>query len=92
MSEESNTGCTEDRPRRTLSVTRKIKTDQGEPSFVKNIPSYISCIITTSSNFLICLMFSVHSMYYFQMNATLAAMFVLAVTSITFVGTFKAIL
>lgn len=81
-----------DHSKRTRSVPRKFTKAYEEPSFTKNIPSYISCIITTSSNFLLSLIFSVHGVYYFNSHLTLAILFTIAVTAVTFVGTFKAIL
>lgn len=80
-----------DHSKRTRSIPRKYTRLNDEPFYVKNIPSYISCITTTSSNFLLSLIFSVHGVYYFNSHLTLAILFTIAITAITFVGTFKAV-
>lgn len=80
--------------KRTRSVTKRcVKViEDGDPNFVKNIPSYISCIITTTTNFLLSFIFSTHCVYYYNLYITLAIVFTLSITAITFVGTFKAVI
>lgn len=91
MAEEHDAGGNEEIPRRSRSSSKKCGREQEESIFVKNIPSYISCIVTTSSVFLLNLIFIIHGIYYYDMYITLAILFIIANTSITFVGTFKII-
>lgn len=79
-----------DSSKRTHSTTRKSKKETEESCFTKNIPSYISCVITTLSNFSISLIFTFHCMYYYQLQTALSLVFILSITCVTFVGTFKA--
>lgn len=81
-----------DTSKRSRSLPRRCSKTSDEASFIKNVPSYISCIVTTMSNFLLSLIFTVHCVYYFNLYFTLAILFTLSITAITFVGTFKAVL
>jgi hypothetical protein len=73
----------------STSKSREIK-EVNMQCFVKNIPSYVSCVISTGSNLLLSIIFVAHCVYYYNMHITLAILFVIANTAITFVGTFKA--
>lgn len=57
----------------------------------KLIPIYISCFFTTSSVFVISCIFCFHCYLYLQLHISFALIFILSVTSVTFVGTFKCI-
>lgn len=76
--------------RKSRSSSKPRNRESDEQYFVKNIPSYVSCIVTTGSNLLLCMIFTAHCVYYCNMHLTLAILFVIANTAITFVGTFKA--
>jgi hypothetical protein len=59
---------------------------------MKNIPSYISCILSTTVTLLMSSIFCIQNVMYRNLDISSAIIYILAVTTICFIGSFKIII